>query len=328
MRSHLSVNVAAPKVPHGFTLVELLVVITIICILISLLLPAVQAAREAARRMQCTNNLKQLSLGCLTHEESHGFLPTGGWAFRWAGDPDRGFDERQPGGWIYNILPYIEQGTLHDLGAGAINKMPSRAVLISTPISAVYCPSRRAAVTYPYVITPEVNTDPVSTAARNDYAANVGDNGVPCGAALTYEDGDSSYDWSKACDMNLFSGVVYIRSRVTMAMVGDGLSATYLLGEKYITSDYYATGQASGDDGSAYDGYDCDNLCAGGPSYAPRQDQPGANLYWIYGSAHSGGFNVAFCDGSVRSISYLIDPETHRRLANRQDHQPIDGNSF
>src|SRR5665647_549730 len=103
---------------NAFTLVELLVVITIIGILIALLLPAVQAAREAARKMQCSNNLKQLALGCLNHEQAQGFYPSGGWRWSLGGDPDCGFGRRQPGGFLYNLLPYIEQQSLHDMGAG------------------------------------------------------------------------------------------------------------------------------------------------------------------------------------------------------------------
>ena len=91
----------------GFTLVELLVVITIIGILIALLLPAVQAAREAARRAKCSNNLKQLSLGCLTHEQANGFLPSGGWGYCWVGDANCGFDKNQPGGWVYTYCPTL-----------------------------------------------------------------------------------------------------------------------------------------------------------------------------------------------------------------------------
>src|ERR1700731_3723614 len=88
---------------RGFTLVELLVVITIIGILISLLMPAVQAAREAARKNTCANNLRSFGQAAATHENSNNFFPTGGWGTSWIGDPDRGFTMKQPGGWIYNL---------------------------------------------------------------------------------------------------------------------------------------------------------------------------------------------------------------------------------
>ena len=132
----------------GFTLVELLVVITIIGILIALLLPAVQAAREAARKAQCNNHLKQLALGCMSHEQANGFFPTGGWGYWWAGDPDRGFDRHQPGGWIYNILPYIDQGPLHAIGSGmaAADKRVALMTVLRTPLPTLHCPSRRGPI--------------------------------------------------------------------------------------------------------------------------------------------------------------------------------------
>src|SRR6187431_638694 len=107
------------RVPRlAFTLVELLVVIAIIGVLVALLLPAVQAARESARRMQCQNHLKQFGLAFHSHADTFSHLPTGGWGWSYVGDPDEGFAEKQPGGWLYNILPFIEQKALREIGAG------------------------------------------------------------------------------------------------------------------------------------------------------------------------------------------------------------------
>src|SRR5690606_25596315 len=121
---------------HGFTLVELLVVIAIIGVLIALLLPAVQAAREAGRRAKCQNNLKQLGLALLTHHDVYKQFPGGGWGHRWVGVPDRGSGPQQPGSWSYQVLPYLEQTPLHDLGQGASGSAAEVAIStrLATPL--------------------------------------------------------------------------------------------------------------------------------------------------------------------------------------------------
>ncbi len=130
----------------AFTLVELLVVIAIIGVLVGLLLPAVQQIREAANRMKCANNLKQLALACHHHESTVGTFPTGGWGWSWVGDPDRGFTQKQPGGWIYNILPFMEQSALHDLGAGLPDpqKFAAFEERCGTVTPMFNCPTRRS----------------------------------------------------------------------------------------------------------------------------------------------------------------------------------------
>jgi len=128
----------------GFTLIELLVVIAIIGILVALLLPAVQAAREASRRTKCLNNVKQLAMACLLHEDIHGHLPTNGRNWRWSADPNFGFGSEQPGGWHFNVLPYMEQQGLHDLGMGLTGSELEDAgrERILTVVPAFVCPSR------------------------------------------------------------------------------------------------------------------------------------------------------------------------------------------
>ena len=329
----------------GFTLVELLVVITIIGILISLLLPAVQSAREAARRLQCSNNLKQLSLAALNHEAANQHFPTGGWGWGWIGDPDRGFGVKQPGGWIYNLLPYMEQQALHDLQAGkSTSTSPTRtaaaATMIATPLNAMSCPTRRpATVHYSWQSTsPPKFTDAVTNVAKSDYAANGGDcfTDPATGNTAWSCDGPTSITQAESsAGIAAFgsiaataTGVVFAGSHVTMAQLLDGSSNTLMVGEKYLSPDYYATGEDGGDNENMYMG-DNEDICRwGGLNYPPRQDQAGSSGAGCYGSAHAAGFNAAFCDGSVRSLSYSINLTLLSYLANRKDRQPIDGSQF
>ena len=320
-----------PKSSHGFTLVELLVVITIIGILISLLLPAVQSAREAARRLQCSNNLKQLALGSLNHEQAQGFFPTAGWSWNWCGDPDRGFNRRQPGGWIYNLLPFIEQQALHDLGAGKSlsEKKTAFSQVAQTPLATLHCPTRRQPINYPGGDVP-YNMDSFSTSTRTDYAGNSGpwswDYWTPSDQS---GNGDPSFadaagfSWPNTSQYN---GVFYPTCMTKMADIRDGSSNTYLLGEKYLNPDVYFACCDTADSTPANEGFDWD--LQRWTSVIPMQDAPGTSDSYRFGSAHAAGFNMAFCDGSIHSISYSIDADTHRCLGNRKDGEAIDSSKF
>jgi prepilin-type N-terminal cleavage/methylation domain-containing protein len=355
---------------RGFTLVELLVVITIIGILIALLLPAVQAAREAARQAQCKNNLKQLALGCLQHEQMTGRYPTNGWGFAWTGDADRGNDWRQPGGWLYNVLPYIDQQAFHDMGMGlpfsAPEKHKANYSRLSTPVEMFYCPSRRKALAYPWNLwpgnaggqMPVTNANPgmrPTAVGRSDYAINGGDLYTSPSYKFTWQPlGNSDGGPASTTEVEnppgqmttnarttfgniaaLASGIGYCGSLITMADIPDGTSNTYLIGEKYLTSDAYDTGVDQADNEFALIGDNADNarwsqytLQAGPAYWAPRPDTPGLFNIFGFGAPHSNGFQMACCDGSVQLIDYNIDLEIHRRLTNRQDGRTVDGKSL
>ena len=338
----------SPPAPRGFTLVELLVVITIIGILIALLLPAVQAAREAARQLQCCNHLKQLGLAALHHEQAQGHLPTGGWGPAWGGDPDYGFDPaKQPGGFIFNCLPFMEQQALHD--AGLNNNRAGRSRTAATPLAGLICPTRRAVMLYPWVnfgTVQPINYDLSASnylVARADYAGNCGDNAQPVdwGSSppnlSTGQIGQTPSSWtanrwaSFANGDKSATGVVYLHSWLTLSQVTDGTSNTYLVGEKYLDPDRYVTGWDGSDDQEWNMGIDYDVVrWTGyqGQGLRPYPDTPGSAAWHIFGSAHAVGLHMALCDGSVHFINYTIDPETHRRLGNRKDGLMIDGKGF
>ncbi len=253
----------------AFTLVELLVVIAIIGILVGLLLPAVQSARESARIVQCKNNLKQMGIASLAHEGAHGFFPTGGWGWFWVGDPDCGYEEQQPGGWIYNILPHTEQAALHDLGRGDSTSVKQQAILqmVGTPLTFANCPTRRKAVLYPesWGGTIAYNAGGVNSpglmVARTDYAVNAGDtpndqdSGGP--ASESAADQASYFGAIPAREASNFAnlhGVCFELSTVRTADITDGLSQTLLIGEKYLVPECYVTGKDAGDNENLYVG--------------------------------------------------------------------------
>jgi len=347
---------------RGFTLVELLVVIAIIGILVALLLPAVQAAREAARRNQCKNQLKQLSLGCLMHMDTQKYLPSGGWGLDWTADANRGYGPNQPGSWAFNVLEYIEEGNVRNLEKGltmgSAQFQTASNQLHQTPLPIFYCPSRRPAAIYKALWTTVRLQTWIATTAQNggvvksDYAANSGDaieySGDNLARPTAYVANFTWTDTSKCRTTDSLyqycqSGVMYYRSQISTKRIVDGTSKTYLIGEKYLHPEGYegslSTSEIAftyGENQSVYTGYEWDNhrvaynpySGAAVDTFQPRQDRSRYENRYAFGSAHSGGLNMAFCDGSVQTISYDINSDTHRFMASRLDGNVISSDSL
>lgn len=329
----------------GFTLVELLVVIAIIGILVALLLPAVQAAREAARRNQCKNNLKQLALASLNYESTHRTFPFGGWGFFWVGDPDWGVGEKQPGGPFFQISPFIEETSVMQIGAGLGNnirevttpKKDALMTLIASPIQSFICPSRRAVNVYPASTKdgtptgePKNFTWNASRTANNlyaktDYGFNTGG-----GSDDTSGPGGECYELYPNCDKFKplpTNGIVGFRWGARMGQVTDGTSKTAMVVEKYIPVPHYETGQHDGDDNTCFHGYDIDVVRGFG--MRPRQDtdyDKAKNLKSLEGEykeaaggPHAGIVQVAYCDGSVHSVGLDVEKHVWVNLGDRKN---------
>jgi prepilin-type N-terminal cleavage/methylation domain-containing protein len=241
----------------GFTLIELLVVITIIGMLVALLLPAVQAAREAARRTECQNHLRQMAIAAHNQHDIMGFLPSNGWGWNYVGDPDMGFGRNQPGGIFYAMLPYIEQQALFQKSSGqtGASKLALQAQMLAVPMPNYNCPSRHSADLHA-CSTSNINAGPQSQVAKVDYAANVGDStGVENGPGPASYAAAISFAWPSSAT---YTGVSFQGSQVRLAEVTDGTSVTYLIGEKYLNPNSYASGTDAGDNKDAYTGFDND----------------------------------------------------------------------
>jgi prepilin-type N-terminal cleavage/methylation domain-containing protein len=318
----------------GFTLIELLVVIAIIAILIALLVPAVQRVREASNITTCTNNLKQMALAVHNHHDVYGILPSGGWGWQWIGDSNR-TGIHQPGGWLYSILPFLDQENLWKQDQGLTNAQAAQAQAIAisrlgTPIEFYNCPSRRTGGPYPFTngatqyfigladgTTTTISTTqaggPLAVGARSDYAGCAGDftqhdenDGGP--ATLAAENG---HNWGTN-----WTGVIYDHSSIRMADIVRGTSNTYLIGERYLNASNYWNGNDLGDNEAIYVGADNDNLRDCGD--LPMQDTRGFTDTFRFGSAHDAGLNMSMCDGSVQFVTYGIDLATFQATAKRQ----------
>jgi prepilin-type N-terminal cleavage/methylation domain-containing protein len=321
----------------GFTLVELLVVIAIIGVLVALLLPAVQAARESARRMQCQNHLKQIGLAWHNHNDTYGHLPTGGWGWGWVGDPDEGVGVKQPGGWAFNILPFVEAQDIYNIARGKVGqpKQADLARMVGTPVKFYNCPSRRKPGLYPITSTSRRNFEPVSLGAKTDYAANCGDQ-----QWNEYNEGPPNLNPSNpvppdqvppgtANGPRVYTGVCYACSKIRFAEISDGTSNTIMVGEKFLHPTRWATGVDAADNENLYVGFNNDHFRSSGTNYyPPRADNPNPNFanLQVWGSAHTSVFNVVLCDGSVRGISYTIAQQPFRSLGNKADGMQLDWN--
>ncbi len=273
----------------AFTLVELLVVIAIIGILIALLLPAVQAARESGRRTQCKNNLKQLALGCHLHHDTYNLFPDAGESYSSTNRTISGgapaIAPQQAWGWLYQVLPYIEQQSLW--------QNTNDQLIRQSPVITYFCPTRRQ----PMVI---------GSRAVNDYAGNAG----------TYT--KTGFDWG-----NGTNGVIVRRTRVPPVHFGaviDGAVNTLLAGEKRL--DTLAIGTAQCDDNEGFtSGWDWD-IIRWGNSPPTIDRNAGDQCEVLFGSAHPVGAQFAMCDGSVRTINYTVNTVAFQRACLRNDGLP------
>jgi prepilin-type N-terminal cleavage/methylation domain-containing protein/prepilin-type processing-associated H-X9-DG protein len=286
-------NSTSPSLPRradAFTLIELLVVIAIIGILVALLLPAIQASREAARRSSCLNNLMQLGLACHSYEFNHESIPPGVIDKK---GPIRNEPQGQHVSWLVTILPYMEETVMYrkfDQAAGAY--APVNALVRKTPISIAMCPS------YP---GEEVIKD--GTIAVTTYAG-------------CYHDVEAPIDVDN-------HGLMFLNSHVRFDEIYDGSTHTLLIGETRERED--DLGWVSGTRATLRNTANIEiptakfAEAAASAGEQPKKDVAESLYVGGFGSHHAGGFNTAFADGSVQFVTETVDPVMWHRVGNRAD---------
>jgi prepilin-type N-terminal cleavage/methylation domain-containing protein len=296
-------------VASGFTLVELLATIAIIGLLIALLLPAVQSAREASRRVSCANNLRQCGLATLSYVQS-----SGGFPYCYGVNPSRPtMTGRDPWGWGWQLLPFLEQLPLFS--------HPDNTFVQTQAVGTYFCPSRRPPIAIQggyWAVWTHLPRGML------DYAGN---------------GGSDSYSNNGAAAPGPAGNGVFVQNRtvfpMTPAHIQDGLSNTFLFGEKCMNVRYCMTDQQPDDNTGFIADWQDDNIRFAsnnnstgmypdfsGPQYGPGQT-PLAPTTVAFGSSHPGVTQFVFCDGSVQQIAIEVSGTTLRLLCNRKDGQPV-----
>jgi prepilin-type N-terminal cleavage/methylation domain-containing protein len=320
----------------GFTLLELLVVIAIIAILIALLLPAVQQARSAARRVQCANNLKQLALAAHSFHDANGAFPPARLildAPRTLSDIGDSVAMDEPT-WPVRLLPYLEQTNVHQQWNeyATYGQQASSARLMA--LSVLLCPERHSAaeavvpdevVTITAICGCPAGTQTVPGGAIIHYAGNHGD--LSPGAI----NAPTNFYWGGNGTGVLISSRPAGKEtaierdwldKVRVADVDDGISNTLMFGELHIPQGH---DRSTPYNGPAYFGRYLTNFSRIGGPGVPLAHNPADQRadQFSFGSAHSGIVQFALTDGSVRQISTSISTVVLGRLANRHDGLPL-----
>jgi prepilin-type N-terminal cleavage/methylation domain-containing protein/prepilin-type processing-associated H-X9-DG protein len=312
----------------AFTLVELLVVITIIGILISLLLPAVQAAREAARRMRCCNNLKQLGLAVLNYENAHQVLPPGACLSESMTSPTL----THMGSILVYLLPFVEQQAVYDAYDFRMppivgQRLAGKNVEIRTIVIATFvCPSDDHPPTFDVPSSDGFWLGTGRTVALHNYAASAGPTTVPnpgnpsCPCTHGFN-GSAFGEWDTPTTAGPFDRMSTCRP---VAKIRDGLSNTIFLGEiRPLCSLHGQRGWEESCNGSGSIStiipinFDTCAREAGGTDNCRRYCN--WDTEWGFKSAHPGGANFVFGDGSVHIIPETIDYQTYQYLGGIAD---------
>lgn len=324
---------------RAWSLIELVVVVAIIGLLGSVSVDAIHASRESARQLQCLNNLRQIGMATVQFEGVRGHYPTGGWGWKWV--PDQTLRSRygQPGGWIYQLLPYLEKQSIYDLAlpVGAQEFSESKIhELLATPCVVFHCPTRGNRKVVPFNVSRIqrfVNlASPPSFVALTDYAANAGTkvNLFDGPNAATNLDIDNAH-WPV---LSQGDGMILYQHRIRASEVTAGLSNVIWAGEKKVSYDDYESDRIGGNDQSMYSGesYDTRRYAMDGISpdwfklaglmtgkmdgeIDPLAYESQSRL--MFGAAHKMSANFVMADASTRRLDINIDDSAFKQMTIR-----------